>query len=124
MRLRLKTGPKIVLFAAACLLPGFFTVFVVERGYFSEAWFHDRDIRGEDRVFLDDLVRKQNQNQEDVREIDPIAIQNVGEAAMIGSGNDPVPRAELVVNSQIVKRAELVVHSGTVKRGGLGQGRQ
>ena len=122
MRLRLKTGPKIVLFAAACLLPGFFTVFVVERGYFSEAWFHDRDIRGEDRVFLDDLVQKQN--QEGVRETDPIVIQNVGEAAMIGSGNDPVPRAELVVNSQIVKRAELVVHSETVKRAGLGQGRQ
>ena len=121
MRIRLKTGPKIVLFAAACLLPGFFTVFVVERGCFSEAWFHDRNIRGEDRLFLDDLVQKQN--QEDVREIDPIAIQNVGEAAMIGSGNDPVPRAELVVNSQIVKRAELVVHSGTVRRGGLGQGR-
>ena len=122
MRLRLKTGPKIVLFAAACLLPGFFTVFVVERVYFSEAWFHDRDIRGEDRVFLDDLVQKQN--QEGVRETDPIVIQNVGEAAMIGSGNDPVPRAELVVNSQIVKRAELVVHSETVKRAGLGQGRQ
>jgi hypothetical protein len=122
VRLRLKTGPKIVLFAAACLLPGFFTVFVVERGYFSEAWFHDRDIRGEDRVFLDDLVQKQN--QEGVRETDPIVIQNVGEAAMIGSGNDPVPRAELVVNSQIVKRAELVVHSETVKRAGLGQGRQ
>ncbi|MBV8351770.1 MAG: hypothetical protein JOZ21_05795 [Verrucomicrobia bacterium] len=103
-------------------MPGFFTVFVVERGYFSEAWFHDRDIRGEDRVFLDDLVQKQN--QEGVRETDPIVIQNVGEAAMIGSGNDPVPRAELVVNSQIVKRAELVVHSETVKRAGLGQGRQ
>lgn len=107
-------------------MPGFFTVFVVERGYFSEAWFHDRDIRGEDRVFLDDLVQKQNQNQNQagVRETDPIAIHNVGEAAMIGSGNDPVPRAELVVNSQIVKRAELVVHSETVKRAGLGQGRQ
>jgi hypothetical protein len=121
VRFRLKTGPKIVLFAAACLLPGFFTVFVVERGYFSEAWFHDRDIRGEDRVFLDDLVQKQN--QEDVRETDPIAIQNVGEVAMNGSRNDPAARAELVVNSQIVKRAELVVHSGTIKRAGLGQGK-
>lgn len=117
MRSLPKTRRIIVLFAAACLLAGALTIFVVEKGYFSAARFHDRDIRGEDRVFLDDLVQKQN--QEDVLDVNRIAaIQNIGKAAMIGFGNDPAPKAELVVNSQIVKRAELVVHSGTVKRTG------
>ena len=106
-----------MLFAAACLLAGVLTVFVVGRAYFSAAWFHDRDMRGEDRVFLNDLVQKQH--QEDVPDTNRIAaIQNTGEAAMVGSGNDPAPKAELVVNSQIVRRAELVVPSGSVKRTG------
>jgi hypothetical protein len=117
----LKTRRKIVLFAAACLLAGSLTVFVAERGYFF-SWFRDRDMRGEDRVFLDDLLQKQN--QENVLDTNPIgAIQSIGQAAMIGSGNDPAQKAELVINSQIVKRAELVVRSGTLKRAGLVQGR-
>ena len=112
-----------MLFAAACLLAGSLTVFVVvASGYFCAAWFHDRDIRGGDRRFLDDLVQKPK--QEDVLDTKAIAaLQNIDKAAVIGSENDPAPKAELVVNSQIVKRAELVVHSGTVKPAGLVRGR-
>jgi len=121
LRPLLKTRRKIVLFAVACLSAVSLAAFVVERGFFSVVWFHDRGIRGEDRVFLDDLLQKQK--QEDVLDTNPIgAIQNIGKGAMIGSGNDPAPKAELVVNSQIVKRAELVVHSGTLKRAGPVQG--
>jgi len=121
MRPRLKTRRKILLFAAACVLAGSLAVFVVEKGYLSAVWLHDRDIRGKDRIFLDDLAKKQN--QEDVPDTNVIvASQNIAKGAMIGSGNDPAPKAELVVNSQIVKRAELVVHSGTLKRAGPVQG--
>ena len=35
---------------------------------------------------------------------------------MISAGNEPAPRAELVINTEIVKRAELVVLRGTIKR--------
>ena len=122
MRSLLETSRKIVPFAAACLLAGALTVFVVGKTYFSAAWFHDRDMRGEDRVFLNDLVQKQH--QEDVLDTDRIAaIQNTGKAAMVGSGNDPAPKAELVVNSQIVRRAELVVPSDSGKRTGPTQDR-
>ena len=71
--------------------------------------------RGQDRMFLDDLMKKQNQQA--VLDNNPmVAMQNIGNT--IGSGNDPAPKAELVVNSTVVKRAELVVHSGTVNRPG------
>jgi hypothetical protein len=86
---------------------------MVERGYFSTAWNHDQQIRVEDRMFLDEFIQKK-QNQETVLNTNSIvAMQNIGRAGTIISENDPAPKAELVVNSAIVKRAELV---GTVKR--------
>lgn len=92
------------------------TVFVVERGHLSTVWNHDQQIRVEDRMFLDELIQKK-QNQETVLDANSIvAMQNIVSADTIISGNDPVPKGELVVNSAIVKRAELVVHGGTVKR--------
>ena len=84
-------------------------------------WNHDGDIRGRDRMFLDELRKKQNQQA--VLDNNPlVAMQNIGETGTIGSGNDPAPKAELVVNSAVVKRAELVVHSGTVKGPRLARG--
>ena len=41
--------------------------------------------------------------------------QNIGKAGTIVSSPKPVPRAELVINTEIVRRGELVVHSGTAK---------
>jgi len=106
---------KILLFAAACVLAGCLTVFVVESGYFSTVLNHDRDIHQQDRMFLDELMQKQNQQA--VLDTDPmVAMQNIGKSGVIGSRNDLAPKAELVVNSAIVRRAELVVHSGADKR--------
>ena len=101
-----------------CILVASLTLFVVKSGYFSTAWNHVRDIRAQDRLFLDDLMQKHNQHA--VLDSDPmVAMQTIRKTSMIGPGNDPAPKAELVVNSAIVKRAEPVVHSGTVKRPGL-----
>ena len=61
---------KILLFAAACVLAGCLTVFVVESGYFSTVLNHDRDIRGQDRMFLDELMQKRN--QQSVLDTDPM----------------------------------------------------
>ncbi len=113
---------KILLLATACVLAGCLTVFVVERGGFSPLWNHNGDIRRQDHMFLDELMKKQNQQA--VLDSNPmVAMQNIGETGTIGSGNDPAPKAELVVNSAVVKRAELVVHSGTVKGPALVRGR-
>lgn len=118
VRSLLNTRGKILLFAVLCVLVASLTVFVVKSGYFPPVWNHDRDIGGQDRIFLDELMQKRNQQA--VLDTDRmVAMQNIGKTSMIGSGNDLAPKAELVVNSAIVKRAELVVHSGTVKRPGL-----
>lgn len=71
-----------------------------------------QDIREEDRKFLDELVRKQNQDGNLLST--PVA--NTGKFETIESSGKSVPRAELVINREIVRRGELVVHSGTVKR--------
>ena len=75
-----------------------------------------RDIREEDRKFLDDLVQKQNQQDRQDGNSLSAPVQNFGNAGTIDSSPKSVPRAELVINSDIVRRGELVVHSGTVKR--------
>jgi len=71
-----------------------------------------QDIREEDRKFLDDLVRKQNQDGYLVS----APVENIGKVETIESSRKSVPRAELVIHSEIVRRGELVVHSGPVKR--------
>jgi hypothetical protein len=79
---------------------------------FSDAGPLAQDIREEDRKFLDDLVRKQYQDGNLVS----APVENIGKVETIESSGKSVPRAELVINSEIVRRGELVVHSGTVKR--------
>ena len=71
-----------------------------------------RAIREVDRKFLDALVQKQKQDSDTFSTL----VRNIGPGGTIDSSNTPVPRAELVVNSAIVRRAELVVRGGTVKR--------
>jgi hypothetical protein len=119
----MKPGRKFLLLAAACALVGYVTVLVVQRGDFLAVLHHHadplaREIRVEDTKFLDDLVQKQNGN--------PLSapVQNIGNTGMIGSGNEPVPKAELVINSEIVKRGELVLHNGRIKRAELVQPRR
>src|SRR5260370_36503115 len=72
------------------------------KGNFSAVLHHPagplaRDMRAEDRKFLDDLVQKQN--QDDVLDGNRLSasVQNIGNPGMIGSANEPVPKAALVV---------------------------
>ena len=106
--------------AAACVLVGCVTLFVAQRrdlialSSISNAGPLAQDIREGDRKFLDDVVQKQH--QDDHQDANSPPGQNIGETGTIDSSPKSVPRAELVVNSEIVRRGELVVHSGTVKR--------
>jgi hypothetical protein len=85
---------------------------ITQRGNSSRAFNLAQDIRKEDSNFLDDLVQKQN--QDDHHDGNPLSApdQNIGKAGTIVSSPKPVPRAELVINTEIVRRGELVVHSG------------
>jgi hypothetical protein len=62
----------------------------------------------EDRKFLDDLFRREDQGENSLSE----PVQNTGQAWPGETSLKPVPRAALVVNSEVVKRGELVVHGG------------
>jgi hypothetical protein len=75
-----------------------------------------RDIREEDRKFLDKIVQKENQHDHQDGNSLFAPVQNIGNAGTIDSSPKSVPRAELVTNSEVVRRGELVVHSRTVKR--------
>jgi hypothetical protein len=110
-------GSRICGFCGFC---GFRDRFVAQRreliaqgGIFSRGPLA-QDIREGDRKFLDDLVQKQDQDDYQDRNSPPL--QNIGQAGTIDLSPKSVPRAELVINSEIVRRGELVVHSGTVKR--------
>ena len=108
--------------AAVCGFVGYVTVFVTpirdmitQRGNSSHAFHLAQDIREQDSNFLNDLVQKQN--QDDHHDGNPLSAsdQNIGKAGTIVSSPKPVPRAELVINTEIVRRGELVVHTGTAK---------
>ncbi|HEY1477984.1 MAG TPA: hypothetical protein VGF37_09900 [Chthoniobacterales bacterium] len=118
----MKSWRKFLLVAAVCGFVGYVMVLVAprqdvitQRGNSSRALHLAQNIREEDRNFLDDLVQKQN--QDDHYDGNPLSApdQHIGNAGTIVSSPKPVPRAELVINTEIVRRGELVVHSGTAK---------
>ena len=118
----MKSRWKFLLVAAVCGFVACVTVFVApirdmitQRGNSSHAFHLAQDIREQDSNFLDDFVQKQN--QDDHHDGNPLSTsdQNIGKAGTIVSSPKPVPRAELVINTEIVRRGELVVHSETAK---------
>jgi hypothetical protein len=119
---RMKPWQKFLLVAAVCGYVGYVTVFVAairdmitESGNSSRAFQLAQHIREEDSKFLNDLVRKQNQEGHHDGNLLSAPDQNLGKAGTIVSSPKPVARAELVINTEIVRRGELVVHSGTAK---------
>jgi hypothetical protein len=78
-----------------------------------------QSISKEDHNFLDEILRKQNQDGQQQGEPAPTQVQNIGKTGIIGSGNEPVLKAELVINTTEVKRSERVTHEVTVKRAQL-----
>jgi hypothetical protein len=87
-----------------------------------EAYTTFQSISKEDHNFLDEILRKQNQDGEQLPA--PIQNRNIGKAGIIGASNEPVLKAELVINTAEVKRAEPVTHKETVKRAELVRSRQ
>ena len=78
-----------------------------------------------DHDFLDEILQKQNQDGQQQGKPAPTQTRNMGKAGIIGSGNEPILKAELVVNTAEVnntgevKRSEPETHKETVKRAEL-----
>ena len=83
-----------------------------------------QSISKEDRNFLDEIFRKQNQDGQRQGQTAPTQNRNIGKAGIIGSVNEPVLRAELVINTAEAKRAEPVTRKETVRRAELVRLRQ
>lgn len=83
-----------------------------------------QSISKEDQNFLDEILRKQNQDDQQQGKPAPAQNRNIGKAGIMGSGNELVLRAELVINTSEAKRSESVTHKGTVKRAELVRLRQ
>jgi len=119
---RMKPWRKFLLLGAVCGFVGYVTVSVAlrrdtmtQKVNSSRAFHLAQDIRKQDSDFLDDLVQKQNQDDHRDGNLVSAPAQNFDQAGSIVSSSRPVPRAELVVNTEIVKRGELVVPRGTAK---------
>lgn len=74
-------------------------------------------ISKEDHNFLDEILQKQKAQQQ--AKPGHIHAQNVSKAGMTASGDEPVLKAELAVNSAETKRSEATAHRETVKRAQL-----
>jgi hypothetical protein len=116
----MKPWHKLLLVAAVFGFVGYVTISVAprrdritQRESSSPALSLAQDVREEDRNFLDDLVQKQS--YDDHHSGNPLSApdQNIGKAGTIVATPKPVQRAELVINTEIVRRGELVVRGGT-----------
>jgi hypothetical protein len=84
----------------------------------SVAYVTVQSISEEDHNFLDEILQKQNQDGRQQDKPAPTHVQN-DKAGIIGSGNEPVLKGELVINTAEVKRSDPVTHKETVKRAQL-----
>jgi len=95
-----------------------------------------QSISEEDHNFLDEILQKLNQDGQQQVEPAPAPVQSISKAGIVGSGNEPNLKAELVINNtdvklseqathnETVKRAQLVMHNVTIKRAELVRPRQ
>ena len=73
----------------------------------------------EDHIFLEELLRKLNEDAQKQAKSVPVQVQNIQRAGIVGSVDQSLLKAELAVNTTEVKRAEPVNRKETVKRGQL-----
>jgi hypothetical protein len=74
-------------------------------------------ISREDHLFLDELLRKLNEDAQPQGKTAPS--QNIRRTGIVGSGNESLLKAELAINSAEVKRAEAGERKETAKRAQL-----
>jgi hypothetical protein len=86
---------------------------ITQRESSSRALSLAQDVGAEDRNFLDDLVQKQSYDDHHSGNSLSAPAQNIDKAGTIVAIPKPVQRAELAINSEILRRGELVIRRGT-----------
>jgi hypothetical protein len=76
-------------------------------------------ISKEDHIFLDQLLRKLEEDAQPQGKSVSLQVQNIRRAGVVGSGDESLLKTELAINTAEVKRAEPVNRKETVKRGQL-----
>ncbi len=84
-----------------------------------EAYGTFQSISQEDQNFLDDILQRQNQDDQQQGKPAPSQAQIIGKVGNSGSGNEPVLKGELVINTAEAKRSKPLTHKETVKRAEL-----
>ena len=111
-----KRSPNSLL-CAACVFVLYTTIFLAHRlDSITQRGDFPRETLKEDRKFLDDLFQKTSHDDRTGLGFSLASIQKIDNAGSLESSPKSVPRAELVVNSEIVRRGQLVVHGEAVKR--------
>ena len=81
--------------------------------------FASQAISKEDHIFLDELLRKLEEDAQKQGKSVSVQVQNIRRAGIVGSGDESLLKTELAINTAEVKRAEPVNRKETVKRGQL-----
>jgi hypothetical protein len=83
-----------------------------------------QSISKEDHDFLDKILQKDDQDGQAHGKPAPARVQDISKAGIAGSSDEPVLRAELVINTGEGKRSEAVNHHETFKHPELARSRQ
>ena len=113
----LKQTKNFLLWSASAVLVFYLTLFVAERTdtLVEKDTYSPETLLG-DRRLLEELFQKPDQNDGKGWQTSLPPGQSISQTPTVESSSKTVPRAVLVVNSELVKRGELIVRSGTIRR--------
>ena len=93
------------------------TLFVAERSdtLVEKGSYSPETLAGDHRL-LEELFQKPDQNDGKAWRTSLPPGQSISQTPAMESSSKTVPRAVLVVNSELVRRGQLIVRSGTIRR--------
>ena len=113
----LKQTKNFFLWSASAVLVFYLTLFVAERSdTLVEKGSYSPETLARDHRLLEELFQKPDQNDGQGWQTSLPPGQSISQTPAVESSSKTVPRAVLVVNSELVKRGELIVRSGTIRR--------
>jgi hypothetical protein len=113
----LKQTTNLFLWSASAVLVVYLTLFVAERSdTLIEKGNYSPDTLAGDRRLLEELFQKPDQSDGPRWQTSLPPGESISQTPAMESSSKSVPRAVLVVNSELVKRGELIVRSGTTRR--------
>ena len=113
----LKQTRNFFLWSASAVLVFNLTLFVAERSdaLVEKGSFSPETLAGDHRL-LEELFQKPDQNDGKAWRTSLPPGQSISQTPAMESSSKTVPRAVLVVNSELVRRGQRIVRSGTIRR--------